>query len=225
MKALLLLVLSWSVPAFAQSKTVVGYFSREPESVFQQKAKPAFERFLGTDCKDCELRNLTPYDAKGLYKASGLLEAVNGIPADVSFLFFDWNERFSPAQQSLVDALSAQVAKGRLLISPAGVPSGNEGSCPLTKTLMGKVDDSLILGELLERDRLLPQCYFGPEMLTALRPPKDLIGQGLAPLQFAAGLAAHWKKRDGGSAWLAHFTSRKANTKKLWLELEDFFPR
>lgn len=217
-------VLSLSVSAFAApAKVVVGYFSKDPDAVFQEKTKPMFSRFA-EGCSDCELRNLTPYNEKGEYDPAKLVSAVTALTDDVSFLFFNWNERAGDKNKDLVDALSAATAKGRLVIASAGVPPTNEGSCPLNKTLMGQVNDSLIIGELTEKERLLPQCYFGPEMLSAIKPPRDLIGQGWAPLQFAARLATQWNKRSA-SDWATFLRGRKTKTKKLWVEIEDFFPR
>lgn len=213
--------------SFAQAgpepvKVVIGYFSKETNAVFQAKTAPLFARFA-ENCV-CELRNLTPYGEKGEYDPSQLPQALANLPENVSFLFFDWNERAADKNKDLARTLSGIVEKGRLLIAAAGIATTNEGSCPLNKTLMGQVTDSLIIGELTEKERLLPQCYYGPEMLSAIKPPKDLIGQGDAPLLFAARLACQWHRRKPQD-WPEYLRSRKAKTKKLWAELDDFFPR
>lgn len=213
------IVLFSAFASAAPAKVVIGYFTKEAPAGFETKIKPIFGRFAG-DCS-CELRNLTPYNGKGEFDPSKLSAVLSSIPEDVSFLFFDWNERSSEQNREFVDALSDSVVKGRLVIASAGVPPTNEGSCPLSKTLMGQVNDSLIIGELAERDRLLPKCYFGPEILAAVRPPKDLMGQGYAPLLFSAKLAAIWNKRKPAE-WMSHFKRVKANSKKIWPDLEDF---
>lgn len=224
MKKLILLgALCFAIPVFSAPKVVIGVFTRESEAAFREKTMPVFVRFAAGG--NVELRNLTPYDEKGEYKADQLVSAVKGVPDDVQLLFFDWNERYSEKRHDeLIAAMAEQTRKSRPIVAAAGVPSNNEGSCPLTKTLMGRVPESLIIGELAERDRLLPQCYFGPEMLSAIRPPKDLMGQGYAPLLFVTRWGSQWSKRSA-QEWLDHLRGRKARSKKLWTALEDFFPR
>ncbi|MBX3041773.1 MAG: hypothetical protein KF789_13790 [Bdellovibrionaceae bacterium] len=208
----------------APTPVVVGYFTKEPPSIFETKTKPFFVEQTQKSCPQCEIRNLTPYNKAGEYDPSALPAAIEGVGAGVTFLFFDWNERSSEVNQKVVDLLSRKTAEGHLLVASAGVPPTNEGSCPLVNTLMGKVPNALIIGELEERDRLLAQCYFGPEMLSAIRPPKALIGQGYGPLYFVTRLATHWDRR-GSSEWVSYLKARKAKTKRIWAELEEFFPR
>ncbi|MBX2986911.1 MAG: hypothetical protein KF802_03350 [Bdellovibrionaceae bacterium] len=201
---------------------VVGYFSKEPAAVFDTKVKPFFA--TQSKCPGCEIRNLTPYNSKGEYNPDKLVDAIEAVPQDVSFLFFDWNERSGPKNKEVLDALNQKISEGRLLIASAGVPPTNEGTCPLNRTLMGQANDAIIIGELVERDLLLAQCYYGPEMLSAIRPPKELMGQGMAPLYFVSRLAGSWNKRKPQD-WSSYLKARKNKSKRLWPELEEFFPR
>lgn len=206
----------------AEATIKIGYFSKDEASAFEKRVQPQFKEFA-KNC-DCELVNLTPYDDKGKYKADALSEKISSLPGDVAFVFFDFNERFSDKSMPIVDELGKKVNEGRVIVATAGVPMSNEGTCPLDRTLMGRVPNSLIIGELTERERLLPQCFYGPEMLSAIRPPKDLMGQGYAPLLFATRLASQWNKRKPQD-WLAYLKAKKNKSKKIWPDLEDFFPR
>lgn len=218
----LFLGLGTSLGAFAAGPAViVGYFSKEPKTAYDTKAKPFFTE--QAHCPSCELRNLTPYNEKGEYDPAKLVETIKAVGPDVSFLFFDWNERSSDKNKDVADSLN-KATEGKLLVAAAGVPPTNEGSCPLNRTLMGQVNDAIIIGELAERDRLLAQCYYGPEMLSAIRPPKEYFGQGRAPLLFAAKLANVWNRRKPAD-WPSYLRARKAKSKRIWTELEDFFPR
>lgn len=208
-------------PALASAKVVVGLFTKEPPAVFETKIKPLFSQHGGS-C--CEIRNLTPYKPNGEVDQAAWGRAVEGVPSDVTFLFFDWNERSSDKNRELSEALNRQIASGRILVAAAGVPPNDEGTCPLNRTLMGQVLNSVIIGELAERDRLLAQCFYGPEMLSAIRPPRDLMGQGHAPLIFSARLASNWSKRKS-TEWIPHLKNRKNKSKRIWPELEEFFPR
>lgn len=216
---LAILLTSISLPA--QAKTVVGLFTKESPAVFETRIKPLFQQH-GGGC--CEIRNLTPYDSKGEPDIGALPQAVNQVSGDVSFLFFDWNERSTDRNRELLEALNRQVSQGRVLVAAAGVPPNDEGTCPLNRTLMGQVLNSVIIGELAERDRLLAQCFYGPEMLSAIRPPRDLLGQGHAPLIFSARLASHWSRRKPAD-WVPYLKNKKNKSKRIWPELEEFFPR
>lgn len=222
MSALLLTMVLGLGPSLAVASVKIGYFTKESAEVFETKIKPQFKEFARA-CASCELVNLTPYDDKGQYKPDGLGPRLSSLPPDVAFLFFDWNERFSEKNSPLVEELGKKVSEGRLVVASAGVPTNDEGTCPLDRTLMGRVPNSLIIGELTERERLLPQCFYGPEMLSAIRPPRDLLGQGYAPLLFASRLATQWNRRKPAD-WLAYLKAKKNKSKRIWPGLEEFFP-
>lgn len=216
-------IFSFNTVRAETAPVIVGYFSKEPATFFDTKVKVFFQE-QAKGCAKCEIRNLTPYDDKGVYDPEKLVATLQALPAEVSFIFIDWNERSSDKNKNVVEVLNQKQSEGHLLIAAAGVPPTNEGTCPLNRTLMGQVNDGLIIGELAERDRLLAQCYYGPEMLSAIRPPRDYMGQGLAPLYFVSRLASHWNKRKPQD-WPSYLKARKAKSKKIWTELEDFFPR
>lgn len=215
------LLLSFASSSWA-AKVTVGYFTKESASVFETRIKPFFKQYAS--CSDCEILNLTPYTESGAYDPEGLIKKINEVPDSVQFLFFDWNERSGEKNKTIADELSKKVGEGRLMVASAGVPMNNEGTCPLDRTLMGQVTNSIIIGELTERDRLLPMCFYGPEMLSAIRPPRDYMGQGLAPLYFVSRLANHWGKRKPQD-WMSYLKARKNKSKRIWPELEEFFPR
>lgn len=212
-----------SAGAFAQEKVVIGYFSDEKQEDFEKKVKPVFEQFKG-NCKNCEIMNLTPYDEKGNYSEKDLLEKVKNPPAEMAFYFFAWNKRVTPQNQELVQILSEKVESGKLVVSPTGHASGGEPGVALSRTVMGQVKDILIIGEIMGNERMLPQSYFGPEMLAAVRAPKDYLGQGFSPLYFATRFAAVWNKRKPAE-WLQHFKTKKAKSRKIWLDTDDLLGR
>ncbi|HRO66513.1 MAG TPA: hypothetical protein PL182_03005 [Pseudobdellovibrionaceae bacterium] len=203
---------------------IVGYFTKEAPTVFETKIKPFFTEQTRKSCPQCQIRNLTPYSKSGTYDPAALPAAVEAVGSDVTFLFFDWNERANEGNQKIRDALSGKMTEGHLVVASAGVPPTNEGTCPLVNTLMGKIPNVLILGELEEKDRLSAQCYYGPEMLSAIRPPKEWIGRGFGPLYFVTRLATHWERR-GPAEWGPYLKARKAKTNRIWTGIEEFFPR
>lgn len=204
-------------------KIIVGYFSTESHETFEKKIKPLFDQFKG-NCKSCEIMNLTPYDEKGDYSEKALLEKIKTPPSEVAFFLFSWNKRLNEQNKELTGLLEKRIEGGQLVISPTGHALQGEAGVSLSRTVMGQSKDVVIIGEALERERLLPQSYFGPEMLSAIRPPKDFIGQGHSPLYFAARLAGVWSKRKP-QEWLQHFKTKKLTSRKIWLDTEDLLLR
>lgn len=207
----------------AEDKVVVGYFSMENQEAFEKSVKPAFERLNG-GCKKCEIVNLTPYDEKGVYSENDLLEKLKNAPAEISFYFFSWNKKATERNKELIGVLSEKIASEKLVIAPTGQAAEGETGLPLSRTLMGQTKDVIIIGEIIGNERMLPQSYFGPEMLTAIRAPKEFANQGMGPMYFTARLANNWGKRKPAE-WLQHFKTKKTKSRKIWLDADDLFGR
>ncbi len=207
--------------ATGSAPVVVGYFSPEPQSTFEAKVKPLFAKQT-QNCSKCQILNLTPYDDKGQFQAKSLEESIKSVPAEVKILFFDFNLKKTEVPPSVIELLSKQAANGILVVASAGVPHEQQASSPLSRTLFGQIKEAFIIGELGDRDRLMQQSFYGPEMLTALRPPKDMQGQNLGPLIFASRLATDYNRRTP-QEWTGYIRDKKMRSRKIWPELQDFF--
>jgi hypothetical protein len=213
-------VFAVAVAAVPTNKTTVVYFGQAKADEFESKIKPLFDE--KARCKNCELVNYTPYTKEGALDVAALQERIDSLPSNTSFVFFDFNLKVHEATKPLIETLNKRTDLGLIVVGSAGVPKENEASGPLSKTVLGQVRGALIIGELGDRDRLVPNGFYGPEMLTALRPPKDMIGQGYSPLIFAANLADRWDKRSS-QEWNEFFRTKKMKTRKIWLDLGDLF--
>lgn len=212
---------TWAQAALPSSKTTVIYFGQQRAEEFELKVKPLFVD-KARSCKNCELVNFTPYTKEGEVDMEALQERLESLPAGTSFVFFDFNLKVNEANKQLVELLNKKTDSGLVVVGTAGAPKASEASGPLSKTLLGQVHGALIIGELSERDRLMPTGFYGPEMLTALRPPREIMGQGYGPLIFAAALAENWGKRPGAD-WVEYLKSKKLKNRKIWLDLNDMF--
>ncbi|MNJ94681.1 hypothetical protein D3C87_123830 [compost metagenome] len=207
--------------AISKGQTTVAYFSLTGKEHFENKVKPLFKD-NASRCKSCEIVNMTPYTKEGQVDVEALAQAIHALPQQTSFVFMDFNLKNSDENKAIVEALNHKAMAGVVVVASAGQPQGAEASSPLSRTILGQVQDAVIIGELSERDRLMPQGFYGPEMLTAVRPPKDMMGQGFGPLIFASALAENWQKRTS-EEWVSHFKEKKMKTRKLWLGLNDLF--
>jgi len=214
-----------SIPTLrAPGKIVLGIISSDSKNDFESKIAPFFKE-QWANCSSCELRNLSTYDEKGNFndklQPAQLEAAVDGL----QFLLINVNWRYKAEEHKpLADLLKKLMAKNILILGAAGYPKEGESSAPLSRTLLSQVPDLIIIGEINERERLLGSSYFGPEMLTAIKPPREYIGKGLGPSFFAAKLAQNYTRKLPVD-WLSHFRTQKMKSRKIWPQVEEFFQR
>jgi len=198
----------------------VYYFSNQKNEIFESRIKPFFAK-QSLDCKSCQIVDWTPYDERGEFNFELLKVQIEKIPEENAILFFDWNEKADPKNEFLEEILSQKIHKGMLVIANAGVAKPNSPIIPLNKSIFGRIQDVVIIGELEGRDVLPAQGFYGPQMLTAVRPPKELKGQGLGPLLFVSRFTNLSAKKTA-SDWLAYFREKKAKSRGVWPEMEEF---
>jgi len=207
--------------AINQGQTKVLYYSLQGKEFFETKVKPVFQA-QSDNCKSCEIINMTPYKEDGKVDEAALVKSLEVLPEGSSFALMDFNLKANDENKALIEMLNKKTAAGFVIVASAGAPKSTEASSPLSRTVLGQVHGALIIGELSERDRLMPTGFYGPEMLTAVRPPKDMIGQGFGPLIFASNLAEKWNKRSS-TEWVDYFKTKKLKSRKIWLDMNDLF--
>lgn len=212
---------SWS--ADGNSNLVqVAYFHKLNKDQFAKQVKPVFDQ--NKTCKSCELVDRTPYLDSGEVDESKLIREIGALGAEFQIIFLNWNEKATKTNHELSDALVKKSLEGQLIFFNVGMPSNNEPTISINKTIAGQIPEAIIVGEMTERERLLPQLFYGPEMLTAIKPPKEISGQGLAPVFFISKWVSQWSKRKPNE-WVSYLKLRKNKVRKMWLGTEDFFPR
>ncbi|GIL18654.1 MAG: hypothetical protein BroJett040_24050 [Oligoflexia bacterium] len=222
----LVLVFSANSHASAAQKMnpiVLGVIDQKSRADYESKLLPILQKHLEA-CSYCEVRNLTPYNEAGDYNQAALPAQIEQASTSVQILFVNWNAKLNTESKALLPLFNQLSEKGVVLVVAAGAPKEGENSAPLHRTLFGQLPHAMIIGELGEHDRLWGTSYYGPEMLTALRPPKDLIGQGYSPMIFATRLAMNMNKKSG-TEWVDYIKTKKQKTKKIWLDLNDIFGR
>jgi hypothetical protein len=217
---------SWLAHAETPAKPqILQIWDARPKAQFDSEILPVAQAEW-SHCSSCSVHNLTAYDDKGqaVVSAAGPAWSNWGTPeafaAQTPILLLNANYRMTADLKPWVDFLNQVAEQGTLIVLAAGQPAKGENSAPLSVTLAGKIKRGLIIGELGEKDRLWGASFFGPEMFTALRPTKERIGQGGAPAQFAARLLSVYPKQ---SDWFSVLQQKKANNRKIWLELSNCF--
>ena len=201
-------------------QVILGVWDQAKKSDYESRIAPVLQGEV-SGCADCVIKNYSPYDAQGNFisdeSSKGSLEL---LAQEAHVIFLNHNERVNAANKVLIEIMKKAQTAGHVIVIAAGQPGEHESSAPLSQTVAGQIPNALIIGELGERDRLLGASYFGPEMLTALRPPKEQIGQGVAPAIFAGRLTKAFHRK---SDWVKYLTEKKLVNKKIWLEINDCF--
>lgn len=212
-----------SSQAYLTMPISVAVISSENKADYESKIAPLVKEEL-KNCSICSFTNVTPYTKDGKVALGEIPTQLEKAGSSSSFLFINWNAKVTAETKPILETLKKLSQSGMMIVGSAGFAKESEPTLPLNKTVLGQTPGAVIIGELAERERLLTQSYFGPEMLTAIRPPKEYIGTGMGPVFFALRLASKWNKKSS-KEWVAHFRATKSKVRRIWPELDDFFGR
>lgn len=165
-----------------------------------------------------EVTYLNFYEANGELREETALKAVK-LAEGADVVHLSWNLPDDPRFSKLKSSLR-KLAKNKILISSAGAPSGRELSGPLSKTVMGKIPESFIIGELGKRNRLVVNSYHGDPMFTALPAPEGQPGSSFSAVLFSAALV-NAMALDPKKNWKKELKARKASMGKAFPDLKD----
>lgn len=213
-----------AILAKAATPSILAVIDPVPKAEFEASRKTQIQQEL-RGCPNCQILNLTPYDGSGQFDPKGLSRQLGNVPRENAVVLVLWNKRFEPAaDQPVVEQIKGLANQGVLFVATAGKPEPRGPTLGLRRTLWGQTPQVVIIGELTERERLLPGTFFGPEMLTAVRPPSEVMGQDVAALMFSARLVSQLKQRKSNE-WVDFLRNKKATSKRMWPSIDEFFGR
>jgi hypothetical protein len=199
----------------------VGFVTKESQKFYDEIVKPYWNQL--SDGRELELVSLTPYNGKGELNFDELAKNLERAPADIKTIYLHWNEPVSARHESVVQALRKKTEEGVKVAFFAGLAYPGGRTVPLGQTVAGQIPKALILGELIERERLPAQHFYGPELFSAFRAENSLVA-GLAPLQFVS----RWSRQASGKTLdesLLELRRRKMKSKSLWPSVEELLSR
>ncbi len=201
------------------SKLQVAYIGRMGASRFEAVSK-YFEQ--EKKCKICEIRDVSSYLPQGGLDRQKTIDSWQKENLQFPIILVDWNEKLTDDNKIFVDFLNKQVASGSTVVISAGWAENQEPTLALNKTVAAQVSQALILGEMTDRERILPNSYYGPEILTALKLGPQVAGQNMASVVFVTRWVSNWTKKNQFE-WASYLKSKKEKIKKIWPSLDDFF--
>lgn len=203
-------------------KTVVlGVVESLSKQEFETSYLPLLKEQMSA-CKTCEVKNYSPYNDKGEFDPGQLRSRIEQAGKESKVLLLGYNTRMNSELSPVVETIKKVIQEGLMVVADVGVANPEEDGAPIAKTLMGQIPEVVLLGEVNERERLIANSYFGPQMLTAVRPPRDHIGKGYGSIFFVSRLVQSYHRRSV-SEWRDHFHSVKSKSRRIWPPVEDFF--
>jgi hypothetical protein len=162
------------------------------------------------------------YDRNNQLDLKAVENKIESLSKTVNFLYLDFNQPMKDDLQALAVKIQDVVRSQTLIIANGGLSQDPSSTSQIKGTLFGKINGLVLIGEMDQRERLIPGSYFGPELLTAVKPPRQWEWPGAAGLLFVSSLGTQWFKRSVID-WKLHFAQSKSSSKKLWLRLEELF--
>lgn len=133
------------------------------------------------ECTKCKIHAYPIYNKDGELSEKTFIESLNKALKETDIIHLSWNIESSIKTQRIEDSLN-KAAKIKLVVAAAGAPSGGPNlQRPLSETVMGKVKEALIVGELNPNSRKIHMnSYTGPEMFVALTTVKNKNGSSFS---------------------------------------------
>jgi hypothetical protein len=192
---------------------VIAVLDTGEHSPHQAKVVAALKALL-VDCRICEIKTFPIYDSQGSLSEKTFLPALKRAAAESKIIHLSWNTLSTPQMKEIEVELN-RVSKVRVVIAAAGVPE-TEIAAPLSKTVMGKIPQVLIVGEAGPKGHLVANSYFGPEMLTALSVPEGAPrGSSFSSLKLTAAIAKLMAKNPQKSSSQIFEELQKAKKKSF----------
>ncbi len=210
------LLLAATAPA---GKVILGVIDTSSKEMFDKDVLPVLSNEL-KNCKNCEISNMTPYDENGQFAEAKLKDALVPKEGAPQVLFLGWNARARETNQDVQAAITTLREQGTVIVGTAGAGNSKEYALMLNRTVLGKIDNIIILGSLTEKEKLIDHSNYGPEMLTALRPNRNISTPNANILVFTARLVQAYD-RKGNIDWVNVLKNKRVKLKKIWPDDRD----
>ena len=201
---------------------MVGFISRESQDFYEKVVKPYWGQLSAGS--HVELVSLTPFNSKGEIDLQQLALNSQNAPVSMRTIYVHWNEKYEPWYDGWLAALKKKTDAGIRVAFFAGMAKPGSRTIPLSQTLAAQVPKALILGELLEKERLSPQHFYGPELFSAFQVDSVVGNLGLAPLRFVGKWAMQSNAKDLDQS-LYELRKKKMKSLRIWPTPEDLLGR
>ena len=205
----------------ANAKRLIYFTHKDQDEVQELKVliQPLIQQMM-TGCSKCDY-NVVSVNYKGTkIDLKDLQKKMDEIPENTKIVVFDFNLKDSEENKFWARQLEGLQQKGILVVSATGRADDSEVPMFLNKTVLGRNQKVILIGELSGQERMWPLSHFGPEVLTALRLPEKYSGQDLAGFYVAVRILPRVQQKSMED-WVTQLFDKKFKTKKLWLDIDE----
>lgn len=213
-----LLFLSSSVHAKGvKHKIYVAVFDSRLQDVHAKKVLDLFSQ----RAKECQVQLFPIYDDRGQLDLAKFQKSLENLPPQFEVIHLSWNQFFEPQFQGVVTALNLLIAKGRVIVAAGGESQElNRMNGPLKETVMGGVQNAILVGELDAKGKLTSRAFFGPELTAAWLAPEGYKGSSFSSVLMTAEVC---KSEESKKEMFARLRAVKERSTKIWPPLKDYF--
>lgn len=207
----------------------IGVFDSGPKNDHEKKVMQVLRQCLKS-CPQCHLHSLPIYDNVGnLYEEQFIRQLKVGDKYDI--LHFSWNMLSDVKTQVIERELNGR-AQNKIIVAAAGeTQQGDKMGLPLSKTVMGKVKNVLLIGELNDKRVLKLSSFYGKQLFTALPSVKNLKGSSFTSAQFTCYLALELNRQKLSNLTkqlvitiLEQLRQKKQLSGQSYPKLDELFP-
>ena len=219
-----------SLPALSAPKVEILLFDGGPAHSHHRRIKKIIKDETTKRCnRQVLIRDFSLFDKKGNFDFPSVQKDLKSVKSGrrVQILHLSWNDKLEPKFQPLVDQVRELLKAGMWVVAAAGENADHrEDILRLSDTVMGKAlgkhDMGFLIGELTDRGHLAPRSHYGPELLTALRPPYGHSGSSFSAPLFTARMGCVLVN-DRNQNHRPQLWKRKDSSLKTYPTLEDLF--
>ena len=220
----------FSLPALSAPKVEVLLFDGGPAHPHHRRVKKILEDETSRRCnRQVLIRDFSLFDKKGNFDLPSVQKNLTSAKNErrVQILHLSWNDKLEPKFQRWVDQVREVLQAGMWVVAAAGENiDAPENILRLSETVMGKAigkhDMGFLIGELTDKGHLAPRSHYGPELLTALRPPSGDSGSSFSAPLFTARLGCALAS-DRNQTHRPQLWKRKDSSLKNYPTLDDLF--
>lgn len=178
-------------------KVTICTLDRGPESAREKKVLEILRKKLKS-CPNCEIISYASFEKNGDINSEKFLNSVEQAKAHCDVINISWNI-LSNSKTPIMEFALANVAINKFLIAAGGAYEQGPPKA-LEATVMGKIPEAYLIGELDSKGQLTAHAFSGPQMFTALKVNSQYPGSAYTAPVFAAAVST-WLSFHPKSEW------------------------
>jgi len=212
-------------PSFARSTEVlqkIAVFDAPQGMTHSQQVLQLIKKY-SKGCQKIQIDLFPIYDRQGHFLQKEFLEKLKTLDSSYTLIHLSWNLKMTPELQPLLTEMNRLSSRGVVIVAASGEPQQSDQiAFPIEETIMGQVQDAVLVGELDGKNKLPRSANYGSRIVAAFHPSSSLRGSSFtAPM--ASGKIAAAECHGISKKWANYFLQVKTRSLQSWPSLEEYF--